>query len=64
MKKLWRAILVLSLLGSFSVSAQSPKFKKGILVDEFIFEKTSFPESHAASFAPYQMRARASGAIF
>ena len=51
MKKLWPALLVLSLLVVYSASAQAPKFKKGILVDEFIFEKASFPESHAATIA-------------
>ena len=32
------------------VSAQ-PKWKKGILTDEFIFDTASFPESHAATIA-------------
>src|SRR5688500_8641364 len=30
---------------------QEQRWKKGILVDEFIFEKAPFPESHAATIA-------------
>lgn len=33
------------------VNAQNSTWKKGILVDEFIFEKAPFPESHAATIA-------------
>jgi predicted neuraminidase len=42
--------VVVLLFCSVQVVAQS-KWKKGILVDEFIFEKTSFPESHASTIA-------------
>ncbi len=36
---------------SLASHAQKPTFKKGILVDEFIFDTASFPESHAATIA-------------
>lgn len=37
---------------SISANAQDAKpFKKGILVDEFIFDTASFPQSHAATIA-------------
>jgi alpha-L-rhamnosidase len=50
MKKILLAVTAL-VLSTGSMLAQAPKWKKGILVDEFIFEKTSFPESHAATIA-------------
>jgi predicted neuraminidase len=31
--------------------AQTPKWKQGIITDEFIFDKASFPESHCATIA-------------
>jgi predicted neuraminidase len=34
-----------------TLSAQVSKWQKGILVDEFIFDTASFPESHAATIA-------------
>ena len=50
MKKILLAVMALVVTAG-SLVAQAPKWKKGILVDEFIFEKTSFPESHAATIA-------------
>jgi predicted neuraminidase len=35
----------------FDAQAQLSKWQKGILVDEFIFDTASFPESHAATIA-------------
>jgi predicted neuraminidase len=49
MKKL--LIAIAATLSVFSVRAQSSSWKAGILVDEFIFEKAPFPESHAATIA-------------
>src|SRR4051812_16332922 len=31
--------------------AQTPKWKQGIITDEFIFDKAPFPESHCATIA-------------
>ena len=42
------AILMLFVSG---LQAQTPKWKKGILTDEFVFDTASFPESHAATIA-------------
>ncbi|MCU7551904.1 exo-alpha-sialidase [Chitinophagaceae bacterium LB-8] len=51
MKKITIA-LAFMVLGSINfLSAQSQRWKSGILVDEFIFEKAPFPESHAATIA-------------
>ncbi len=41
-------VLFGSLLGTRNAVAQN-KWKKGILVDEFIFDKASFPQSHAST---------------
>lgn len=32
-----------------AIHAQTPKWKKGILVDEFIYENAAFPEAHSAT---------------
>ena len=42
--------LFVVLIGA-NASAQLSKWQKGILVDEFIFDTASFPESHAATIA-------------
>lgn len=42
------ALLMCSIAG---LQAQTPKWKNGILTDEFIFDTASFPESHAATIA-------------
>lgn len=42
------AFLAVSVLTSY---AQTPPWKKGILIDEFIFETAPFPESHASTIA-------------
>lgn len=47
---LYGLLLMCCITGYTSVSAQQ-KWKKGILVDEFIFDKASFPQSHAATIA-------------
>jgi alpha-L-rhamnosidase len=46
-------IITLILMAAWSLAshAQNPTFKIGILVDEFIFDTASFPESHAATIA-------------
>ena len=43
-------ILLLAVIPLLS-SAQKAKWKKGILVDEFIFEQAPFPQSHASTIA-------------
>jgi alpha-L-rhamnosidase len=43
-------LLLICAIGNMAM-AQSQKWKNGILIDEFIFEKTSFPESHASTIA-------------
>ncbi|MBS1512871.1 MAG: exo-alpha-sialidase [Bacteroidetes bacterium] len=48
MKKIFCCWLLLSVVAS---AAAQQKWKKGILVDEFIFEKASFPQSHASTIA-------------
>lgn len=49
MKKLFIALAVL--LYAHQTNAQSSPWKSGILTDEFIFEKASFPSSHASTIA-------------
>jgi predicted neuraminidase len=44
------ALLFTSITGG-SVSAQDKPWKKGILVDEFIYETAPFPQSHSATIA-------------
>jgi alpha-L-rhamnosidase len=48
--KLIIGLILLPLLNYTGAVAQA-KWKKGILVDEFIFEKVSFPQSHASTIA-------------
>ena len=36
---------------AIGLQAQSKKWKKGIIVDEFIYEKAPFPQCHAATIA-------------
>jgi alpha-L-rhamnosidase len=52
MKRILLYVLILftGIASSVNIFAQD-KWKKGILVDEFIFEKASFPESHASTMA-------------
>jgi predicted neuraminidase len=45
------SIWVVLLVFSTPAPAQLSKWQKGVLVDEFIFEKAPFPESHAATIA-------------
>ncbi|MEO5683077.1 MAG: sialidase family protein [Chitinophagaceae bacterium] len=49
-KLLSGCMLMIGLFGYTRVVAQE-KWKKGILVDEFIFEQASFPQSHASTIA-------------
>jgi len=49
-KWLYAVIVLVAVLFSTHAGAQA-KWKKGILVDEFIFEKASFPQSHASTIA-------------
>jgi len=49
MKQLFSIILFAIAIST--INAQMPSFKKGILVDEFIFDTASFPESHASTIA-------------
>ena len=44
-------ILAASLALGNTLQAQSKKWRKGIVEEEFIFDKASFPESHAATIA-------------
>lgn len=45
-------LIVLALgIGAASIFAQSKPWKKGILVDEFIYEKAPFPSCHSATIA-------------
>jgi alpha-L-rhamnosidase len=44
-------LFVLTILSVADLSAQKDKWKKGILVDEFIYTDASFPEAHAATIA-------------
>jgi alpha-L-rhamnosidase len=45
------AISLIAICFFNNTNAQTPEWKKGILSDEFIFEKASFPASHAATIA-------------
>ena len=47
--KILMAVLVFGCCCTASVNGQSKKWKKGIVTEEFIFDKASFPESHAAT---------------
>jgi alpha-L-rhamnosidase len=49
-KLVYGLVSIVCLLIYTNVSAQH-KWKKGILVDEFIFEQASFPQSHASTIA-------------
>lgn len=53
MKKFIFSLLCTTVVCSIcvNVSAQADRWRKGILVDEFIFEKASFPQSHASTIA-------------
>ncbi len=53
MKKKFLACLPIVLLGIGLVptQAQDTKWKKGILVDEFIYTEASFPSAHASTIA-------------
>lgn len=44
-------ILVYMLFGLVQLYAQTKPFKKGIVTDEFIYEKAAFPQAHAATIA-------------
>jgi hypothetical protein len=44
-------LLTMGLLLSFTACRQGAEWKKGILIDEFVYEKTSFPECHSARTA-------------
>ncbi len=44
-----KLVYLLLLLGAFQPIVAQDKFKKGILVDEFIFDTASFPQSHAST---------------
>ena len=49
-----RKIYILTLLictVSFSVNAQSQKWRSGIITDEFLYEKAPFPSCHSATIA-------------
>lgn len=45
------SLLILSILFCFDIVAQQNRWKKGILVDEFIYDSASFPQTHAATIA-------------
>ena len=47
MRKL--STLILLTVYAATVVAQTPKWKQGIITDEFIFEKAPFPQSHSAT---------------
>ena len=53
MKGIYRVTLLAFLLTECfnPIHAQKPDWRKGILVDEFIFDTASFPESHASTIA-------------
>jgi alpha-L-rhamnosidase len=51
MKKIVKLTILVILAGAYSVSAQDKPWKKGIVIDEFIYEKASFPSCHAATIA-------------
>src|SRR3954469_22613935 len=42
-------VLTLGICLLTKVAAQTPPWKKGIVTEEFIFDKAPFPESHAAT---------------
>ena len=51
MKKLNYLIFLSAALNLLATTSYAQTWKEGILKDEFIFEKASFPESHAATIA-------------
>ncbi|HYH56100.1 MAG TPA: sialidase family protein, partial [Anseongella sp.] len=51
MKKKLIVMIAMCLGVTGSLSAQQERWKKGILIDEFIFEKAPFPSCHAATIA-------------
>ncbi|MEP6676737.1 MAG: sialidase family protein [Ferruginibacter sp.] len=50
-RSLYKYLFLIGLIISNSILFAQQKWKKGILVDEFIFEKASFPQSHASTIA-------------
>jgi predicted neuraminidase len=46
-----RCLAIIMCLVFVQAHAQTPKWKQGIITDEFIFDKASFPESHCATIA-------------
>ncbi|CAN5682968.1 hypothetical protein BH11BAC3_BH11BAC3_17400 [soil metagenome] len=50
-KKLLKGMVLLFCVGCCNAAMAQQKWKKGILVDEFIFENASFPQSHASTIA-------------
>ncbi|MEO6230560.1 MAG: sialidase family protein [Ferruginibacter sp.] len=49
--KLLKGLVILLCFGCCNAVTAQQKWKKGILVDEFIFENVSFPQSHASTIA-------------
>lgn len=49
--KLFTSLIAIACLFCTANAGAQEKWKKGILVDEFIFEKASFPQSHASTIA-------------
>jgi len=50
MRKLFLSILLFSTF-IFFIQAKNKDWKKGIIIDEFIYEQATFPECHAATLA-------------
>lgn len=50
---IFRKSLLIAVVAAFAIAksttAQTPRWKQGIITDEFIFDKASFPESHSAT---------------
>jgi alpha-L-rhamnosidase len=48
---LYNIFFIVLIISTTDLFAQESKWKKGILVDEFIFTEASFPQSHASTIA-------------
>jgi len=50
-RKIYILTLLICIIGGLNLKAQSQKWRSGIITDEFLYEKASFPSCHSATIA-------------
>ncbi|WP_254778594.1 exo-alpha-sialidase [Pedobacter sp. ok626] len=50
-RKIYILTLLICIMGGLNLKAQSQKWRSGIITDEFLYEKASFPSCHSATIA-------------